>query len=220
MATTNGQRIGIWVIAAVLVIGTVGGFLAMVLAPQNQAKDTAYQEKLTADFQKEYEAYNKKVEAQADELSKKYYEEFSQYQSRVAPFDGSNVNELKKEDLKEGTGEALTSKSTFTAYYIGWTPDGKVFDGSIENGKLKAPFTVENGSGVIEGWTKGVDGMKVGGVRELTIPAAQAYGAEKNEQNELAGQPLKFVLMVIESPEKIEAPTMPRELQELYYGQQ
>ena len=41
MATTKGQRIGIWVIAGTMMIGTVGGFVAMMVAPGNQAREQA-----------------------------------------------------------------------------------------------------------------------------------------------------------------------------------
>ena len=220
MATSKGQRIGIWVIAVVLTVGTVGGFLTMVLAQQNTAGDNARLAQLESQYQKDYAAYQEKVEAQSAQLSEKYYPEFSQYASRAGTFDGSNVSELGKEDLKEGTGKTVEAGKTFVAYYIGWTADGKVFDQSLDGEKLKAPITVENGTGVISGWTEGVVGMKEGGVRELTIPAKLAYGEEATEGSELSGKPLKFVIMVIEQPEKLTQPTMPKELMEKYYGQQ
>lgn len=219
MATRRSQRIGIWVIAGALTIGTIGGFLAMVLAPRNEASDKARLQQLMSEYTKETEAYKTKADAQATELSGKYFATFNQYASRPAAFNAEEVKELKKEDLKVGDGETITKDSSFSAYYIGWNPSGKVFDSSIDGGKLKAPLPVTPG-GVITGWTEGVDGMKVGGVRELTIPADKAYGATGQGADIPANTPLKFVIMIIPTPEKISQPTPSQELMKLYGRQQ
>lgn len=197
MAATRGQRIGIWIIAIFMGIGTVGSFAIIVLANQNEKGDQARYTQLLKEYQD-------KVRAQGDDLSKKYYEQFKQYESRVGEFDAASITELKTEDLAVGDGEELTSESSFTAYYIGWTADGKIFDQSIEGDKLKTPFNAAPGR-AIEGWTNGVAGMKVGGVRELTIPAEQAYG-ESGNGNIGPNSPLKFVMMVIPAPEQVEVP--------------
>lgn len=197
MATSKAQRIGIWIIAAFMAVGTIGSFAIIVLANQNQQSDQARYNELLAQYQKD-------VDTQAKELSDKYFDTFNAYSSRVAPFDAASVTELKTEDLKEGEGDALTAESTFTAYYLGWTPDGKIFDGSIDGDKLKAPFTAAPG-GVITGWSEGVVGMKVNGVRELTIPSDKAYGATGNGTIP-ANTPLKFVMMVIPTPETVPVP--------------
>jgi FKBP-type peptidyl-prolyl cis-trans isomerase len=219
MATRKSQRIGIWVIAGALTIGTLGGFIAMVLAPKNAASDQARYQQLMDDYSKESTAYQAKVDAQATELSAKYFDTFNQYATRPSVFTAADVKELKKEDLKIGEGEAITKDSSFSAYYIGWNPSGKVFDGSIDGTKLKAPFSVTPGS-VIPGWTEGVDGMKAGGVRELTIPADKAYGETGQGADIPANTPLKFVIMVIPTPEKIAQPTPSEELLKLYAQQQ
>ena len=219
MATRKSQRIGIWVIAGALTIGTLGGFIAMVLAPKNAASDQARYQQLMDDYSKESTAYQAKVDAHATELSAKYFDTFNQYATRPSAFAAADVKELKKEDLKIGEGEAITKDSSFSAYYIGWNPSGKVFDGSIDGTKLKAPFSVTPG-GVIPGWTEGVDGMKAGGVRELTIPADKAYGETGQGADIPANTPLKFVIMVIPTPEKIAQPTPSEELLKLYAQQQ
>ena len=222
MAATKAQRIGIWIIAVFMAIGTIGSFAIIVLANQNSQTDQSRFNELSEQYQKETEAYQAKVDAQAKELSDKYYPTFSKYESRPSTFDGASVTELKTEDLAAGTGDTLTEESTFTAYYLGWTPDGKVFDGSISDGALKAPFTAAPG-GVIEGWTKGVAGMKVGGVRELTIPSDLAYGETGSGESIPANTPLKFVVMTIPTPEEIPQPVVSDELNALYrrlYGNQ
>lgn len=211
MATKKSQRIAIWVIAVVMLVGTIGSFFVIILQNDNAASDQARVQAAQEQYQKAYTEYEKKVAAQGDELSAKYYGEFSPYASRVAAFSKDEVTELKTEDLITGDGQELTKDSSFTAYYIGWTPDGKVFDGSIDGDKLKPPFTAQPG-GVITGWSEGVAGMKVGGVRELTIPSEKAYGEQGSGDKIPANTPLKFVVMIIPTPEQIAQPEIPQEL--------
>ena len=60
-------------------------------------------------------------------------------------------------------------------HYTGWLTDGKKFDSSKDRSQ---PFGFKLGGGqVIRGWDEGVEGMKVGGIRKLTIPPALGYGA-------------------------------------------
>lgn len=84
------------------------------------------------------------------------------------------ISEVKTEDLTVGTGAEVTSaQQTVTAHYTGArVVDGIVFESSKDSGKtFSSPL-----SGLIKGWQTGMIGMKAGGVRRLTIPAAQAYG--------------------------------------------
>jgi FKBP-type peptidyl-prolyl cis-trans isomerase len=216
MATSKAQRIGIWIIAGFMAIGTIGSFAIIVLANSNGQQDQARFDQLSSEYQKANTERQAKVDAQAEELSKQYYETFNQFASRPSTFDKTSVTELKTEDLIVGTGDTIEAGETFTAYYIGWTPDGNVFDGSIDGDSLKAPYTVEGGTGVIEGWTKGVIGMKVGGARELTIPFAQAYGEQGNGTTIPASSPLKFVVMLVPTPETIPTVEVSKELTDLY----
>jgi len=205
MATSKTQRIGIWIIAAFMAVGTIGSFAIIILANQNSQKDQARVKELTAQ-------YTAETNAQAQELSNTHFATFNQFASRVAPFEASSVTELKTEDIIVGTGDAITTETPFTAYYIGWTPNGKIFDSSINGDALKAPFTAAPG-GVITGWTKGADGMKVGGARELTIPSDLAYGSTGSGTSIPADTPLKFVIMIIPTPKTIE---MSKELLNYY----
>ena len=83
--------------------------------------------------------------------------------------------ELLIEDLTVGEGSEAVSGKEVTVHYTGWLTDGEKFDSSKYR---KQPFTFPLGAGhVIKGWDQGVVGMKVGGVRKLTIPAALGYGA-------------------------------------------
>jgi FKBP-type peptidyl-prolyl cis-trans isomerase FkpA len=205
MAATRTQRIGIWIIAVFMLVGTVGSFVAIVLANNNQQSDSVRAQAALAEYRKETEEYQAKVDVQTSELSKQYFDTFNKFASRPAAFDASSVTELKSEDLVVGTGDAITADSTFMAYYLGWNPSGKVFDGSISGSSLLAPIEAAPG-GVIEGWTKGAAGMKVGGIRELTIPANLAYGDTARSEDIPANTPLKFIIMIIPNFEKIPEP--------------
>lgn len=80
-------------------------------------------------------------------------------------------------DTKVGSGAEAKSGATATVRYVGMLQDGTVFDAS--NNYSPHGFTFQLGVGkVIEGWDKGVVGMKVGGKRRLVIPPAQAYGSQ------------------------------------------
>ena len=82
---------------------------------------------------------------------------------------------LKYEDLVAGDGEEAKAGQTVTVHYTGWLENGTKFDSSKDRND---PFRFKLGAGqVIRGWDEGVAGMKVGGSRKLTIPAALGYGA-------------------------------------------
>lgn len=85
------------------------------------------------------------------------------------------VNTMTIQVQKEGEGAAIENGKTAVVHYTGKLTDGTVFDSSIPRG---TPFEFPLGAGmVIEGWEKGVLGMKVGEVRTLTIPPEMGYGA-------------------------------------------
>ncbi|MNY28198.1 FK506-binding protein [compost metagenome] len=195
-------------IAAALTIGTLGGFMVMVLAPTNAASDQARLQQLMDD-------YNTQVEKQSADLSSKYYTTFNEFATKPAAFVAADVTELKSEDLKIGDGEEIKDGATnYSVYYIGWNPTGKVFQQSINSGKLDAPLA---GGQFIEGMNKGVVGMKLGGIRELTIPAAQAYKEAGSGADIPPNTPLKFIVMAIPAVEQI---TPSKELMDLYAKKQ
>jgi peptidylprolyl isomerase len=99
---------------------------------------------------------------------------------------------LEIKDLIKGTGKAVTSPSTsVTVNYVGVLyKGGKEFDSSWKRGETST-FSL---SGVIPGWTQGIPGMKVGGRRELIIPAALAYGAKGSPPTIPPNAPLVFVI--------------------------
>lgn len=78
-------------------------------------------------------------------------------------------------DLKVGEGPAAKAGDTVSVHYTGTLTNGTKFDSSRDRGQ---PFSFPLGKGrVIQGWDHGVAGMQVGGVRHLTIPPEEGYGA-------------------------------------------
>jgi len=80
---------------------------------------------------------------------------------------------LKYEVMKEGEGRSPTPADKVSAHYVGWLPDGTVFDSSHLRG---APLEFQLGQ-VIRGWGEGLQLMKPGAVYRFVIPAELAYGA-------------------------------------------
>jgi FKBP-type peptidyl-prolyl cis-trans isomerase len=95
------------------------------------------------------------------------------------PAEGKEVvtsSGLKYVDVKVGEGAEAKPGQVVDVHYTGWLTNGTKFDSSVDRGK---PFSFKLGAGqVIEGWDKGVAGMKVGGKRKLTIPPGLGYGSQ------------------------------------------
>lgn len=79
------------------------------------------------------------------------------------------------DDIVTGNGAEAAAGQTVTVHYTGWLTNGNKFDSSKDRDD---PFEFPLGAGhVIRGWDEGVQGMKVGGTRKLTIPPDLGYGA-------------------------------------------
>jgi FKBP-type peptidyl-prolyl cis-trans isomerase FkpA len=93
-----------------------------------------------------------------------------------------SVSPLQIDDITPGSGATAVAGNQVTVHYTGWLHDstqpgnrGRKFDSSKDR---RDPFRFDLGAGmVIRGWDEGVQGMKVGGVRVLTIPPEMGYGA-------------------------------------------
>jgi FKBP-type peptidyl-prolyl cis-trans isomerase len=84
------------------------------------------------------------------------------------------MTELRIIDTEIGTGLDVIKGALVICHYTGLLEDGTKFDSSHDRG---TPFQFVIGSGrVIQGWDKGVLGMKVGGKRTLEVPSHLAYG--------------------------------------------
>ena len=106
---------------------------------------------------------------------------------------GPAPTKLVIKDLITGTGQTAKAGDTVTVNYVGVLyKTGKEFDSSWSRNQ---PFTtaLSNGS-VIPGWVQGIPGMKVGGRRELIIPASLGYGKQGSPPTIPPNSPLVFVV--------------------------
>jgi FKBP-type peptidyl-prolyl cis-trans isomerase len=88
----------------------------------------------------------------------------------------NKVATLEIIDIVTGDGQEVVDGDTITAHYTGaLVSDGTIFESSLDSGNA-ATFGLNQ---VIDGWTQGVPGMKVGGKRRLVIPSELAYGQRR-----------------------------------------
>ena len=81
---------------------------------------------------------------------------------------------LYLQDMNEGTGTMARRTSHVWIYYVGWLPDGTVFDGQLQGD----PFHFRLGCNeVMRGWNEGIQGMRIGGRRRLVVRPGLAYGS-------------------------------------------
>ncbi len=217
LKTSWKQRIIILVIAVLLLGSVVLTYMLVVLNGSSSSSDTNSDAEI-AELTEEYQKKSEELEAASKPLSDKYFDEFSKYKSEVKAYNSANANAagLETKDLKVGTGKTLEEGNMdYSAYYIGWCADGSIFDSSFNDNEnptsLKTPLDAS--VGLIEGWNQGVVGMKLGGVRQLTISGALAYG----DTQEICGgtnSPLKFIIYAFETDPKLKA--LNDELDDIY----
>jgi peptidylprolyl isomerase len=112
---------------------------------------------------------------------------------KVVPPSGAPPQKLIVKDLIKGTGPAATAGSTVNVQYVGVLyKGGKQFDASWNDGSGQ-PVSLPL-SGVIPGWQQGIPGMRVGGRRELIIPASLGYGAKGSPPKIPPNSALVFVI--------------------------
>lgn len=229
LKTSWKQRIIIIIVALLLVGSTILAYVLIVLNNNGSGNKSSVNDAEIAELEEKYEAKNAEIEAAAKPLSDKYFKDFSGYKSKVKAYNAETVQSagLKTEDLKAGNGKTLEDDDLdYSAYYIGWCPDGSIFDSSFDDKEdpksLKAPL--DPNLGLIEGWNEGVIGMKLGGVRQIEMSGDLAYG----DSQEICGttnSPLKFIIMAIAKDEKLdklneEAQELYLQLYQAYYNQQ
>lgn len=226
LKTSAGQRAAITLIAVLLLGSMVASYVAIIANGGNQqssdgaagigtekvaAYEAAYDEKLTA-FQS---------------VSAEDFAKFNQYRSEVKEYDEAAANEgdVKIKDVASGAGRELVEGDTnYLAYYIGWCADGTVFDSSFNDSVEPTAFksALNASQGLIEGWNTGVVGMKLGGVRRITVPGEKAYG----ESTEICGgynKPLRFLIMAVANEDPLKTAASEVELAYMklmyaYYG--
>ena len=105
------------------------------------------------------------------------------------------VSELQIIDIDEGTGAVVQPGATITAHYTGaLVKNGIIFQSSHDFGK-PISFGLNQ---VIRGWTDGVPGMKVGGMRRLIIPSDMAFGSARAASNIPPNRDLVFDIELVD----------------------
>ncbi len=112
---------------------------------------------------------------QSQSTAKKPGQAANKTKPKVTVPSGPPPKKLEIEEIEEGSGTTAKAGNTVSVQYVGvGYESGEEFDASWDRGE---PFTFQLGAGmVIPGWDQGVEGMKVGGRRELIIPPELAYG--------------------------------------------
>lgn len=124
----------------------------------------------------------------------------------VEPPSGDPPTELVTDDIVEGDGATAKQGDQITVQYVGVDyATGEQFDASWDNGQ---PLPLQLGAGqVISGWDQGLEGMKVGGRRELIIPPDLAYGAQGQPPDIAPNATLVFVIDLLDVQEGAPAGT-------------
>lgn len=224
LKTSTKQRVFIILIAILMVGSIIASYAAIVISgSQGSSSDTPeVDEAKIAEYQAEYE----KKSSELKELSKDDFKRFVSHKGEVVKaYNEASANEggVQTRDIEKGSGDKVTSDN-YLAYYVGWCADETVFDSSFDNAESPTAFkgVLDPSVGLIEGWTKGVEGMRIDGIREVTIPGELAYG----DSQEICGgtnKPLKFMIMAKAKEGKLaelakEMTELQMRIQYAYYG--
>lgn len=203
LKTSPKQRFFI-ILIAVLMLGSIIASYAAIVISGSQGGTTGESTEIDDAKVAEYEEAYNKIQAEFTEKTKDDYAIFSKYLSEVKGYNESAANEdgVKTRDLVKGSGDKV-GEDNYLAYYVGWCADETVFDSSFDDNDNPTGFAkiLDPSLGMIEGWDQGVSGMRLGGVREITVPGELAYG----DQMEICGgynKPLKFIVMAVENTEE------------------
>ncbi|MBR3248933.1 FKBP-type peptidyl-prolyl cis-trans isomerase [Candidatus Saccharibacteria bacterium] len=199
LRTSPKQRFFIILIAIFMVGSIVASYAAIVISGSQGSSSTSEvdNEKLA-----EYIEKYSELQSQLTEVSQKDFDTFIKYKSEVTGYNETTANAggVETKDLMEGSGREIGEDDTdYLAYYVGWCADETIFDSSYDDSSNPTGFVkiLDVSSGMIEGWTLGVTGMRIGGIRAITIPGELAYG----DAREICGgknKPMKFMIMTKE----------------------
>ena len=206
LKTSVGQRIAIGVIAFLMLGSIVASYAAIIVGNSSSSSSNSG---LSDERMKYYEENYAEKLAAFKEASSGEFSTFSPYISEVKAYNEASANEgdvVSKRDLITGAGRELEVKDIdYLAFYVGWCADETIFDSSFDSSTNPTAFATAldltffsevYGSDLIEGWYQGLYGMKLGGIREITIPGKLAYG----DSQEVCGgynKPLKFMIMAV-----------------------
>lgn len=200
MAASNGQRVAAFFLAMLFLLSTIGA-TAYVIWQINQeggvlVNETA-EEKAASEALAAQRAQEAALAENPDGSQTCGSGTFAAVDPRTIPTivttDGP-VESLESIDVKVGDGEEVLPGDCVAALYHGTlATTGEKFDGNYETGS-PIEFSLNR---VIPGWTEGIPGMKVGGVRRLVIPAAQGYGEQSPSEQIPANSDLIFEVEIV-----------------------
>ena len=210
LKTSTGQRVLISIIAVVMLGSIIASYAAIIISGNSSSSGTSDSEGVSNAVLQKYEAEYESASESLATASAANFNEFINYKSRIVAYNetAANSNGLQIEDLKIGSGRELTDGDTdYLAYYVGWCADEEIFDSTFDSVDDPTSFAgifnlsyydpIMGSQSAIEGWNQGVIGMKLGGIREVTIPGELAYG-DDYEICGSYGAPLKFIIMAVE----------------------
>lgn len=204
LKTSLKQRIFISAIAVVMLGSIIASYAAIIANGGTSANaDGTISE---AKMQQYENAYNEALDKFKD-ITKDDFAKFSKYRSEIKAYNETTANNgpVESRDLSKGSGRKIDENTKdYLAYYVGWCADETIFDSSFDSNTNPTAFAraLDVSLGMIEGWTAGVAGMRIGGIREITIPSTLAYG----DSMEICGgynKPLKFLVMAVENEEPL-----------------
>ena len=215
LKTSTGQRVAISIIAFFM-LGSIIASYAAIIVGNSTSSNSSDTQKLSDERMRYYtDNYTSKL-AKFKEITQADFEVFSKYLSEVKAYNESAANEgtVQVRDLLTGTGRTLGAESDdYLAYYVGWCADESIFESSMDTNNptsassfatMLDPSLIKEmyGSKLIEGWYMGMNGAKIGGVREVSIPSELAY----KDQKELCGgynKPIKYLIMTKENEDPL-----------------
>lgn len=169
MATRTSQRIGIWIIAIVMSVGTLGAFFVPILTNANASKEAAEQQKMIDEYEKQMAACPSTETVPVAAIS-----------PTPTPPEApvlEDIPELKTVDVTVGDGAEVKAGDCVELLFHGTlAKDGKAFAGG-DNYADGTPYRSET-TGFVPGFAEGLVGMKVGGERQIFIPSDKAYGSQ------------------------------------------
>ncbi len=179
--TQRTQQIVVFGIIGILFVSIAGGTIAILAGAGNKNSAASSEQLKEIERQLAEQTEQKNQQDQIDDARENCGQLAPPENAKpltVPKFDlpKTDVTKLATKDLKAGTGAEVKAGDCIVANYHGVLTDGTVFDSSYNRGG-PSRFSLLR---VIEGWQEGIPGMKVGGIRVLTIPSDKAYGETGN----------------------------------------
>ena len=226
LKTSPKQRIAISLIAFIMLGSIIASYAAIILN-SGKTDDASTTPSISQEKLMEYEEAYNTILADFKTSTKGDFDKFYQYHGEIKAYNEAtaNGNPVETKDLVIGNGrEIVADDSDYYAYYVGWCADETIFDSSFDDNTNPTAFAkiLDASLGMIEGWTTGIVGMRINGIRTITVPGNLAYG----DSMEICGgynKPLKFMVMPKnKSEERVKQATeldnAYMKLQYAYYG--